>query len=177
MKELLDAIEGEIREEEAEIIKEAERFAGGKIEEMRRRAEEDNAKLFEIQKKNITREMRKREEEIRERHLLELVKARKKLVDEVWERVRRRFLSMPEREGEYREYIMMVLKSVKTEEYEVFTRKTHTRFIPGANPEAIIGGVIFRSKDGKVEIDCSLEGVLRENEENTKARIAEVLFG
>jgi vacuolar-type H+-ATPase subunit E/Vma4 len=177
MRGVLGAMEKEIRAHERKAISEAQAFAKAKIREMQEKAKKDNSELFAMEKRNIEREMRREEEKIRERHLLGLVQAKELFVDKVWESAEKKFLSMPMRKKEYETFMGKILSSVKkTGEFEIYMRKEDRKFYSGAKQKAIAGGAVFRSKDGRVEIDNSLEGIAQRCREETRARIIAVLF-
>lgn len=178
VKGVLDAMEREIAAHEKRIISEAQEFSRKKKAEMREKARRDNEELFRMEKKNIVREIRREEEKVRESYQLGLVQAKELFVDEVWKSAKRRFLSMPGRKREYQGFLKRILASVKDiREYEVFMRKEDTGLHKGAKQKRMAGGAVFRSRDGKIEIDHSLEGIAERYKEETKARINEVLFG
>jgi vacuolar-type H+-ATPase subunit E/Vma4 len=178
MKALLEAMDGEVGKEEQKIADQAKRFTEEKITATGKRAALDNAQLMAIEAKNIDREMRRQEEEIREAHLLEIVKAKEGLVGRVWEEAKEKFLSMPGRRTEYGRFMESVLgRSKRYKGYDVFLRKEDLALFAGAKAARISGGALFRSPDGKIEVDCSLEGVLRSSEGAARAKISEALFG
>ena len=178
MKELLEAIDKELRKGEQKVTDEAEGFVKDKIDSTKKRAASDNAQLMSIEEKNIDREMRREQEEIREAHLLALVKAKEDIVGEAWEDAKGRFLSMPERSAEYKRFMLSVLgRSAAYRGYGVFLRREDLGLWKGAKQENISGGAVFRSPDGKIEVDFSLEGILRSSEGAARARISEALFG
>jgi vacuolar-type H+-ATPase subunit E/Vma4 len=145
---------------------------------MKARAEDDNAKLFEIEKKNITRDMRKREEEIREAHLLAIVRMRESLVDEAWSAAKARFLSLPSRKKEYAAFMDRLLAMARKDgDFEVYMRRADAALWKGAKAADISGGIVMRSRDLKVERDYSLTGIAGHSEQGAKAKISEVLFG
>ena len=171
-------MENEIRTREERTITGARAFADYKKDEMRKKARKDNEELFSMEKKNIEREIRQGEEKIREEYLLSLVQVKSAFIDEVWKSARRRFLSMPKRKAEYKKFMGKVFASVKNiRDYQVFLRKEDMGFHKGAMRKSMAGGAIFRSRDGKIEIDHSLEGIAERCREETKAKISEVLFG
>lgn len=177
MKGLLKAIDAEIKEEEAAIMKRAKDFSKDKKAEMKKRAEEDNAKLFSIERKNIDAQMRKKEERIREEYLLELVKTRESLVDDAWEDAKKRFLSMPKRKREYTAFMKKLLKMAKADgSFDVYLRKEDRHLWKGAKTAKMSGGLVMKSKDGKIERDYSIDGIVDTSEEGARALIAEVLF-
>jgi vacuolar-type H+-ATPase subunit E/Vma4 len=178
MKALLKAIDDEMRKGDQKLVDEAKRFGQEKINDAKKRAALDNAQLMSIEAKNIDREMRRQEEGIREAHLLELVKANEEMVGKVWEGVRENFLSMPKRKAEYGKFMESVLgKSKKYKDYVVILRKEDLGLWKGAKTAEISGGAIFRSPDGRIEADFSLDGIVRSSEGLAKAKISEALFG
>lgn len=179
MVKIFEAIDEEISEEANAILDEARKFAREKKEEMRKRAMEDNEKLFSVEKKNITKEVRKWEEEKREKHMLEHAKARERIIERVWFEAKKKFLSMPKRKEEYKKFMDKLFSQVKKEskDCDIFLRKEDINFQKGAKPAKIKGGALIMSKDGKIELDYSFEGLLRDMEGLTKERIEEVLFG
>ncbi len=161
-----------------EIIREARRFSDDKKEQMRQQAERDNDELFAIEEKSIARHMRKREERVRETNLLEMMRLRDRMVNEIWQEVAERFLTMPERKAEYAKFMDNIFSLVKDQgQYEIYMKEGDPAFRKGAKSAGISGGAVFRTPDGKVEIDYSLDSILSDSEESTKALIAEVLFG
>jgi vacuolar-type H+-ATPase subunit E/Vma4 len=178
MKALLDAMDKEMRKGEQGIEDEAKKFTKGKIDSTKKSAALDNAQLMSIEEKNIDREMRRQEEEIREAHLLGLVRAKEDLVGEAWEEAKKTFLSMPERRTEYRKFMGSILDKSKIHKgYDIFLRKEDLSLCKGAKTEKISGGAVFRSPDGRIEVDYSLEGILRSSEGAARAKISEALFG
>ena len=177
MKGVLEAIDAETEEKAKRILQDARDFAQGKKEEMRKQAEHDNDELFAIEEKSITRHMRKREERVRETNLLETMRLRDRMVNEIWGEVAERFLTMPQRKDEYKAFMDSIFSLVKEQDkFELFMREGDPSFRKGAKRADISGGAVFRSPDGKVEIDFSLDTILADSEESTKAIIAEVLF-
>jgi len=175
---VLEAMDKQQALQERDIISQAQSFSKEKKDEMIRKAEKDNQELFELEKGNITREMRRGEEKVIEAHILGLVEAKEAFVDEVWAFAEKKFLSMPKRKKEYRLFMRRILESVKDlKDYMLYVRKEDLKLHKGAKKERISGGVILRSKDGKIEIDYSLEGIAKRHSQETKARISEVLFG
>ncbi len=177
MKGILDAIDAETETKVKRIVKEADEFAAAKKEQMRKQAERDNDELFAIEEKSIVRFMRKREEKVREQNLLEMMKLRERIIDQVWEESAERFLTMPQRKDEYRKFLDRVFALAGEGGFAVYMRQEDLQYRKGAKPADISGGAVFRTPDGKVEMDYSLDGILSRSEEATKAVIAEVLFG
>lgn len=174
---VIDAMEKEIASNERKAVSEAQLFSKRKKEEMRAKARNDNKELLEMEKKNIEREIRREEEKIREQYLLGLVQAKESSVDAIWDSAKRKFLSMPKRKTEYRKFLRKIISSVKNiKDYDVFMRKEDRNFYKGARQKRMAGGAIFRSRDGKIEIDHSLEGIAERYKGKTRARISEVLF-
>ncbi len=177
MKGVLDAIDAEAEEKAKAVIREAEEFSVAKKEQMRKQAERDNDELFAIEEKSIVRFMRKREEKVRERNLLEMMRLRDRIINEVWEEAAERFLTMPKRKDEYRKFLDNVFSMAGERGYVVYLRAEDLPYRKGAKPADISGGAVFRTTDGKIEVDYSLDGILARSEEAAKAVIAEVLFG
>ena len=177
LSRVLTAMEKETLQKRKKLLDDAKAFAKQKKKEMTEKAEKDNEVLFHIEKKNITREMRRAEENIREEYLLGIVKAREAFTDKIWNSAKKRFISMPKRKTEYKKFMKRILSRVEDHEsYVVYIRKEDSIFYKNARPAKISGGIIFRTKDGKIEIDYSLDGIVQRNEAAAKATINEVLF-
>ncbi len=178
MRGVIEAIEREATERAKRIIDDAESFASSKKTQMKEQAESDNDELFSLEEKSIIRSMRKREERIRESNLLEMMRLRDRIINEIWQEIAERFLTMPSRQKEYKAFLDTLFSRVKDQEnYDIFMREGDPWFRKGAKPADISGGAVFRTKDGKVEINYSLDGILDNSEEGAKALITEVLFG
>jgi vacuolar-type H+-ATPase subunit E/Vma4 len=178
LKGVLEAIDRETAEKARKAISEAEQFAQAKKTQMKKQAERDNDELFALEEKSIVRSMRKREESIRESNLLELMKLRDRIINDIWQEASEKFLTMPSREKEYKAFLGQIFAKVKdSDSYDIFMREGDPGFRKGAKPADISGGAVFRTKDGKVEMNYSLDGIVESSEEAAKALIAEVLFG
>ena len=177
IKGVIGAMSREIAAAEKKAIAQAEAFAKEKKNEMRKKAKNDNAQLFAMEKNNIDREMRHGEENIREAYLLSIVQAKEAYVEKAWEKAKRRFLQMPKRR-EYAKFLKNILASASDiGEYAVYMRKEDVRLHKGAKTRKMAGGAIFLSRDGRIERDLSLEGIAKRKEAASKSKIGEVLFG
>lgn len=184
LEDLIAQIEEDANGEIDKIIREAKEEVRRKIREAEAKAKAEREKM----RKHAERELenKKRSELSRMR-----IEEKKKILQKKEEIINRCFdLAIAKlRDLSSKEYIALLkpivernLKKVGSECEILISREEDKKIakelkVEVGNRIEAIGGLIIKSKDGRISIDCTFDGILKRRENEIRIEIGKVLFG
>ena len=183
LEKLLERIKEEADREIDEIISTAEREAEKIIEEEKNRAMEEVKKIEDDTEKEKEKIKEKILSSARRKARIQITNAKEEIIQECLQKIVEKLKKLDGKRYEkfVEKKIELAMKEIR-DGYILFTRDEDIKIAKKMGIEARekingIGGVIFRSNDGKKEMDLTFDFLIEKNKEDLRIKIAKKLFG
>ncbi|HEC81443.1 MAG TPA: hypothetical protein ENI42_03335 [Thermoplasmatales archaeon] len=185
LDKLIAQIEEDANQEIDRIIGEAKEEVRRKLEETGRKAKEEALLLKQHAEKEFENMKRSELSKVRQEVRRRVLERKEDIINECFRKALERFKNLSGKE--YIDFVKpLVEKSVKEITGEcviVPSRDEDVRLakelgVPLAREKVnAVGGVVVKSKDGRVSVDNTFEGILKRKEKEIRVRLGTMLFG